>query len=252
MPVLPGAEPFEHDGSDDIGVLLCHGFTGSPQSMRPWGDALIEAGFTVRCPLLPGHGTDWREMNRTRWPDWYGAVEASFAELTARCATVFVCGLSMGGTLTLRIAEQHGSQVAGIVLVNPSVMTLRKDAKILPLLAKVVPSVGAIGGDIAKPGVVELAYPRMPLRAAVSLSELWHEVRTDLGKVSQPVLLLRSATDHIVEPENAKIVLDGISSEDVREVVLPNSYHVATLDNDAPTIFAQSIEFVRRVHKEKR
>ena len=66
MPVLPGAEPFLHDGSDEIGMLLCHGFTGSPQSLRPWGEHLAAEGLTVRCPRLPGHGTDWREMNRTR------------------------------------------------------------------------------------------------------------------------------------------------------------------------------------------
>lgn len=247
MPVLPGAEPFEHDGSDDIGVLLCHGFTGTPQSMRPWGNALIEAGFSVRCPLLPGHGTRWQDMNRTTWHDWYGAVDDVFRQLSAKCQHTFVFGLSMGGTLTLRLAEEHGDAVAGIVLVNPSVTTLRKDFRFLPLLSTFVPSVAAIGDDIAKPGVVELAYPRTPLRATVSLTQLWREVRGDLGKIRQPTLLLRSATDHIVEPVNARIVLDGINSEDVHEVVLPDSYHVATLDHDAPTIFTESIDFVRRL-----
>ena len=247
MPVLPGAEPFAHDGSGDVGVLLCHGFCGSPQSMRPWGDALIDAGFGVRCPLLPGHGTTPADANRTGWPDWYGAVEASLAELRAKYSTVFVMGLSMGGTLTLRLAQRQGDAIAGIVLVNPSVLTLRKDAKLLPVLARIFPTWAGIIGDIAKPGAVEVGYGRIPLRAAVSLSELWQVVRADLGKVTQPVLLLRSAVDHVVEPVNAQVVLDEISSADVREIVLPHSYHVATLDNDADTIFAESVAFARRV-----
>ena len=247
MPVLPGAEPFEHDGSGDVGVLLCHGFTGSPQGMRPWGDALIEAGFGVRCPLLPGHGTTVTDMNRTGWPDWYAALEAGLAELRAKYRTVFVMGLSMGGTLALRLAQRHGDAIAGLVLVNPSVTTLRKDAKLLPVLAKIFPTWAGITGDIAKPGAVEIGYKRIPLRAAVSLSELWQVVRADLAEVSQPVLLLRSAVDHVVEPVNAEIVLSEISSADKREIVLPRSYHVATLDHDAEMIGTESIAFARRV-----
>ncbi len=245
--MLVGAEPFAHEGSDDIGVLLCHGFTSTPQSMRGWAEHLAEAGHTVRCPLLPGHGTRWQELNRTTWRDWYGAVEQALDELRDRCRSVFVFGLSMGGTLTLRLAELH-PDIAGIVLVNPSVMTLRKEAKLLPVLSRVVPSMAAIAGDIAKPEVVELAYSRLPLRGMASLQQMWSVVRADLGSVRQPLLLLHSAVDHVVEPENSAIVLHDVGSQDVTEVVLDDSYHVATLDHDAPRIFSDSVEFVHRVH----
>ncbi|MEU6127861.1 alpha/beta fold hydrolase [Saccharopolyspora sp. NPDC047091] len=250
MPVLPGAEPFVHDGSDEIGVLLCHGFTGTPQGMRDWGEHLAAEGFTVRCPRLPGHGTHWRDLNRTGWTDWYAAVERDLAELTGRCRSVFVFGLSMGGTLTLRLAQNH-PELSGIVLVNPSVTTLRKDAVLLPLLSRVLPSIPGVAGDIAKPGAVELGYDRTPLRAAASLQRLWRLVRRDLGKVRQPVLLAHSATDHVVEPVNSTIVLEGIRSGDVTEVVLRDSYHVATLDHDAASVFTGSVEFVRRIHRER-
>jgi carboxylesterase len=251
VPVLAGAEPFAHDGSEEIGVLLCHGFTGSPQSMRPWGEHLAAEGLTVRCPRLPGHGTRWRELNTTRWPDWYECVDTELRRLAARCRSVFVFGQSMGGTLALRLAQEHGDALAGLALVNPSVTTLRRDAAVLPLLSRVVPSVAGVAGDIAKPGVVELAYSRLPLRAAASLAQLWQVVRTDLGKVTQPLLLLHSAVDHVVEPINSRIVLDGVRSEDIREVVLQDSYHVATLDNDAPLIFSESVEFANRVHRDR-
>lgn len=251
MPILPGAEPFTHDGSGEIGVLLCHGFTGSPQSMAPWGARLAEAGYTVTCPLLPGHGRTWQEMNRTGWTDWYREDDQAFTELASRCRSVFVFGLSMGGTLALRLAQRHGSSVAGLVLVNPSVTTLRRDAAFLPLLSRIVPSMPGISNDIKKPGVTELAYRRLPLRAAASLAKLWHVVRSDLERVDQPLLLLRSAVDHVVEPVNAEIILAGVRSPDVREVVLPDSYHVATLDNDADVIFRSSIEFAQRVHRER-
>jgi carboxylesterase len=251
VPVLPGAEPFTHDGSDDIGILLCHGFTGTPQSMRPWGEHLAAEGVTVRCPRLPGHGTDWREMNRTRWTDWYGRVAEDLAELTGRCSTVVVCGLSMGGALALRLAQEHGPSVAGLVLVNPSVTTLRREMALLPVISRVVPSFPPVGNDILKPGITELAYDRTPLRAANSLRHLWRVVRSDLGRITQPVLLYRSAVDHVVESVSSEIVLGSVRSADVTEVVLHDSYHVATLDNDAPTIFDGSLEFARRLHSQR-
>jgi carboxylesterase len=219
--------------------------------MAPWGARLADSGCTVSCPLLPGHGRTWQEMNRTDWPAWYREVDQAFEDLVSRCRSVFVFGLSMGGTLSLRLAQRHGSAVAGLVLVNPSVMTLRKDAVFLPLLSKIVPSMPGISNDIKKPGVTELAYRRLPLRAAASLSKLWQVVRGDLDRIDQPLLLLRSAVDHVVEPVNARTVLAGVRSADVHEVVLADSYHVATLDNDADVIFSSSIEFAQRVHRER-
>ena len=95
MPLLPGAEPFTHHGGA-TGVLLCHGFTGSPQSLRPWAEYLAEAGLSVWLPRLPGHGTTWQEMARTRWEDWYAEVDRAFDELRAKSDEIFVMGLSMG------------------------------------------------------------------------------------------------------------------------------------------------------------
>jgi carboxylesterase len=154
----------------------------------------------------------------------------------------------MGGTLTLRLAQERGDDLAGIALVNPSVTTLRKDAAVAPYIQWFVPWVPGVANDIKKPGATELAYDRLPTRAAVSLTALWALVRRDLGRVRCPVLLFRSPTDHVVEPVNSDLVLEGVGSDDVTDVVLHDSHHVATLDNDAPRIFTDSVAFVRRVH----
>lgn len=242
--VLPGAEPIDLPGGP-VGVLLSHGFTGTTQSMRPWAEHLAAAGLTVSAPRLPGHGTRWQDMNRTRFADWYGEIERSFDDLRARCDSVFVMGLSMGGTLTLRLAEQRGDQVAGIVVVNASLASERKDARLVPVLSKVVPSFPGIGSDIKKPGVQELAYDRIPLKAFASLRGAWPAVCADLSRITCPVLVFRSAEDHVVEPVSGRVLLEGLAGGTVEERVLENSYHVATLDNDAPAIFEGSLEFVR-------
>src|SRR5919109_4608653 len=107
MPVLPGAEPFSHEGGR-TGALLCHGFTGSPQTLRAWAEYLAAAGLTVSLPRLPGHGTTWQEMARTRWEDWYAEVDRALSDMRPRTDEIFVMGLSMGGCLALRLAEVHG------------------------------------------------------------------------------------------------------------------------------------------------
>lgn len=239
--------PFRHDGSD-IGVLLCHGFAGAPGSLRDWADHLADAGYTVRLPLLPGHGTKRPDMNRTTFDDWLAEVTRAFQELRASCRAVVIGGLSMGGTLTLRLAELYPEAVAGIVLVNPSVTTLRWDAKwLLPWLWRVLPAYPGIVGDIAKPGVTEPGYKYLPTRAAYSLSKAWPVVRADLPKVTAPVLLMHSTVDHTVEPENTRIVRAEIGSTDVTDIELTRSYHVATLDYDADLIFTSSVEFIEKV-----
>ena len=129
--VLPGAEPFAFPGSGPdgrTGVLLVHGFTGTPMSMRPWGEHLAEAGFAVRCPLLPGHGTRWQDCNLSSHGQWTTAVDEAFDALAADCDRVFVAGLSMGGTLATRFAEVRPDDLAGLLLVNPSFFTTRLDA----------------------------------------------------------------------------------------------------------------------------
>ena len=250
MPVQAHAEEFRSPGTGEnatTGVLLSHGFTGSPRSMRPFAEHLAADGYGVAVPRLPGHGTHWREMNSTRWQDWYAVLDNELERLRKEHDRVFVAGLSMGGCLTLRLAEEHGADIAGLILVNPSVRTDDKRLVLLPVLQRVVPSFPGISNDIKKPGVDEGAYDRMPLRALHSLSQLWQLTRDDLGKVTQPVLLFRSTVDHVVEPSSGRTVLASISSRDVTETLLEDSYHVATLDNDAPRIFADSTAFIRRV-----
>jgi carboxylesterase len=257
MTLMPGAEPYEKllDTPEGrrVGILLAHGFTGTPQSMRPWARALEEAGWSVNLPLLPGHGTTWQDMNTTGWGDWYATLEQSLALLVEHCSTVVVAGMSMGGTLALRLTEQYGpagaksigDRLLGTMLVNPSLATERKDAVLLPIAQRFIGSFPGIANDIAKEGARELAYGRLPLKAAYSMRALWTVTRRDLPLVTTPVLLYQSAVDHVVEAVSSGLVLAGIRSGDVSHHVLPRSFHVATLDHDAEHIFTTSVEWIR-------
>jgi carboxylesterase len=79
----------------------------------------------------------------------------------------------------------------------------------------------------------------------MQLRQLWAATRADLARITAPVIVFHSRVDHVVEPANSTVLLAGVSSTDTTEVVLENSYHVATLDNDAPLIFDGSADWIR-------
>ena len=241
---VSASEPFEYDGGP-VGVLLCHGFTGSPQTLRPWADHLAGHGFTVSLPRLPGHGTAWPDLARTGWRDWYAEVDRAFGGLASRCEQTFVFGLSMGACLALRLAEVHGGAVRGLVLVNPSLAPDTKLFLLAPVLKHVPLSLPGIASDIKKPGEREFGYDRVPVRAAATLPRLWEVTTRHLGDVTQPVLVYRSTVDHVVGPASMRVLLQGLATSQVTVRECPDSYHVATLDNDAGAIFEGSVTFVR-------
>jgi carboxylesterase len=242
--LLPGAEPFEHAGGP-VGVLLCHGFTGSPQTVRSWAEYLAGQGLSVSLPRLPGHGTIWQDLARTGWQDWYGAVDDAFGALAGRCEQTFVFGISMGGCLAFRLAEVHGSAVRGLVVVNPSLAPDTRLFLLAPVLKRVLRTLPGIASDIKKPGVEEVGYDKVPVRAAAELPGLWRITARHLGEVTQPVLVYRSAVDHVVGPASMQVLLAGLPPGVATVRELADSHHVATLDNDAETIFEGSLKFVQ-------
>jgi carboxylesterase len=253
MTVHPLAAPYsaparpELTGGRSIGVLLSHGFTGQPASMKPWGEALAALGYAVEVPRLPGHGTTWQEMNSTTWADWYAEVSGALDKLRADNDAVVLCGLSMGGALVLRLAADRPDDVAGVVVVNPAVATKRLDVKLLPVLKHLVKSFPGIANDIKKEGGEEYGYTKTPLKAAHSMMQAWPLLVADLSKVTAPLLYLRSTEDHVVDEKSQPLITGGVSSTDVTVVPLEDSYHVATLDNDFDKIVAESSAFIARV-----
>ncbi len=245
-PIIPGAEPWSAAG-DTRGVLVLHGFTGNPQTMRPLAEALAAVGLTVELPLLPGHGTAMEDMLPTRWEDWSGAAETAFQSLAARCERVAVTGLSMGGTLTCWLAERH-PHLAGIAVVNPFVEPPADDARafVQAMLDAGTEATEGIGSDIKKEGATEAAYSGTPLAALLSLFDGVEEVRDSLARIRCPVLLLSSREDHVVDPVSGDVLAAEVLGP-LDRVHLEDSYHVATLDNEAPLIERRVVEFACKV-----
>ena len=246
MSVLEGAEPFSAAGSNGNGVLVCHGFTGNPQSMRGLAEAFANAGFSVELPLWPGHGTSIDDMLETSWDDWSAAAEAAYTELATRCGKVVVAGLSMGGTLATWLAARH-PEIAGLVAINAAIEpggdafldilreTLTQGTTVMP----------AIGNDVADPDQKELAYEGVPVQPLITLLEAQAALAPQLGEVRCPTLVITSRQDHVVPPASSDYLAERVSGP-VERVFLDRSYHVATIDFDRDEIFHRSVEFAQK------
>jgi carboxylesterase len=244
-PDLPGCEPWSTNGGRH-GVLVLHGFTSCPQSMRPLAEAFGNEGYTVDLPLLPGHGTTVDDLAVTGWADWSVAADDVYQNLAARCDRVVVVGLSMGGSLTAWLASRY-PEIAGIVCINP-LLHIADD--LVGLVREMVDAgedrTAAIGGDIADPGTREVTYDQVPLRALLSLAEGAEAVAGAVDGITCPVLLMTSPQDHTVPPSNSDELAATVRGP-VQRVSLERSYHVATLDYDRDLVVSESLKFVAKV-----
>lgn len=244
-PILPEAQPFFFEGNE-IGVLVSHGFTGTTQSMRYLGEKLArEGGFTVIGPRLKGHGTDPRDMAQSTAEDWIRSIETALETLQARCTTIFMTGLSMGGTLTLYTAAMYPHVIKGALPINAAIQLHSADMAMLAYLRDAPEMLPGIGSDIKEPGIVELAYPLTPVRAIREIYALMAVTHDLLPRVTCPTLIFQSREDHVVPPANGPFILEHIGAAEKRLVWLENSYHVATLDYDKDLIAEESIRFIQ-------
>lgn len=245
-PILAGAEPWSSPEGGPHGVLVLHGFTGNPHSMRPLAEAFAAAGFAVEMPLLPGHGTAVEDMIPTTFADWSAAAEEALERLAGRADRLVVAGLSMGGTLTAWLAGRH-PELAGVIFINALVDEPDGAREFVQALLDGGDSVmDGIGSDIADPDSTELAYAETPLAPLASLFGVAAEVHAGLRTVTLPVLILTSAQDHVVAPTNSDTIASLVAGP-VERVTLERSFHVATLDYDAELIQQRAVDFARRV-----
>ncbi len=246
MEIMKGAEPYSFKGNKDIGLLLIHGFTGTTSSLKGIADYFTKLGYHIELPRLSGHGTKPEDLNNVKYTDWLSDVEEAFDKLKKRCLNIFVIGLSMGGSLTLIMAENH-PEIKAIVLINHA--CIFKDIRLLfvPILKHFMRFADAVSGDVKDPEVKELAYDKSPVWGVHELLKLIKLMKKDLNKVTQPTLILKSKEDHVIPRESVSYVYERIQSVKKRVEWLTNSYHVATIDYDKEVIIEKIKNFIDEV-----
>lgn len=242
MAVIHGAEPFLFPGGEQ-GVLLIHGFTGSPSEMKILGEHLHTQGFTVLAPRLCGHGTHVRDMNSTSWPYWYASVEDGYHLLTGLCRDIAVVGLSMGGLLALKLAvEQPVTQVA---VLSAPIHLYEKRLPLLPLYRLFRSYEPKRKKNF--PGVdpaYNVSYDHTPLASLESLLAFIKHVDKLLPLLEVPLFIAQSRAEHTVRPESAQHIFDRAGSKEKELFWLEKSGHIITLDVERMKLFAALDNFL--------
>jgi carboxylesterase len=239
-----------HGENSRIGIILVHGFTGSPASMRPWGEFLNSKGYSVRVPLLAGHGTKVEELNKVKWQVWPAKVIFEIEQISKSCDQIILIGLSMGGSAILNVAASLSGgekNIVGLILVNPMIHVRGVPAELAYFLSRFQLFRKSVGDDIKRPGMTEWGYDALPTRGIHQLLKMLRITRRNLSTVKIPLQLFHSVDDHTLPVSNTEIILRGIGSLEKNRIELVNSYHVATMDYDQELIFQNSLTFIERL-----
>jgi carboxylesterase len=241
---MKGAEPFLLPGGEH-GVLLVHGFTGSPSEMRLLGAYLNKACFTVLAPRLCGHGSAVNDMENTKWPHWYGAVEDGYCFLKGLCQTISVVGLSMGGLFTLKLSTDY--EVHKIVSLNSPIFIADKRLKFLPivkLFRKYEQKKRRKLPDLEP--IYSIYYDKVPLKSIASLQALIRHVEERLPEVKAPILVVQSRHDRTVRPESGPYIYDRVGSQQKEMKWFERSGHLVSLDVEREAVFQVIAEFLHK------
>lgn len=232
---------------NEIGVMLVHGYSATPAEVRLLGEYLNGLGYTVLCPLLPGHGTSIDDFSRTKWTDWAFHLEREYAALKSECPAVFVGGESLGALLSIFLGIYH-PEISGLILNAPALYPmswLAYSAPIMRYFIKTKPK----KRDSSSPVVDERwnGYNMDAVAAVAEYIKVQRTVKPLLNDIRQPTIIFQGRLDETVKPEGAQEIYDGICSDDKSLVWMENSTHCVLLDREWESIAQQTAEFIRRL-----
>jgi len=238
-------QPFAFDRGP-IGCVLLHGFTSAPKEMRPLGDYLAARNYTVRGVRYAGHGTSPQELARTTWRDWVASAEEAVAELRGGCTQVWSIGLSLGGLISLYLAEQQ--LVNGVCAIAPAIDPPDRRMAFARLLTPFRPYSHKDLADLHDP--IALAghadYDQFPTRAVAELHALMRHTRRRLNRIDAPLLLILARHDRVVALNALDTIWSRVASADKQQLILERGGHIVTEDYDKDTAFAAIEQFLQQ------
>ncbi|CAM2946460.1 acyl-CoA synthetase [Legionella steigerwaltii] len=262
----------------EVGVLLVHGYSGTPGEVSELAFQLAKSDITVAVPQLAGHCSSYSDLKNTNWQDWYTSVKKAFDLLSQHCEKIFVAGLSAGSLLALNLALENPEHIAGVILLSPvffydgwniskwqrafnSLMIhsyLRyiykvrdkapygiKNETIREAIASLL--VNGKEKNIAKTG--NMIVPALGL---YEVDKLIKYIQGKLSCIKSPTLVVHSLDDDMASYKNAEYVKNHIGSELIEIVYLNNSYHIITLDNEKELVALNLIRFIKQNSKSRK
>lgn len=238
---------FQISGSKDSCVILIHGFTATTVEVRPLANELANAGYSVICPLLPGHNTTPEDLNKIKWQEWVSSVDYVLEKAFIDFDNVFIGGESMGGLVACYLAA-HYESIKGVLLFSPALFVPKLQlSKFIRYFRPFMPKAARKKDVVNTEKYPWKGYTVNPTSAANELYKLQKIVRTNLPKIVQPVLIIQGKNDNTITPESSNYIYEHISSKDKKLVIMENSGHCVLLDQDFQLVVEYSKNFLSRL-----
>jgi len=254
IPIMNGADPFFYKRGS-IGVLMIHGFTSTPQEMKSLGKYLAKRDITCYCPLLKYHGTVVEDLTKGNLLEWNEQVINEVNFLKQYCDMIYVAGNSFGGNLTLIYASSH--RIQGVISFGTPVFWKRerfyksmyfilRQFKIFQ--KKSYPS-NRNGVD---PRIIKrkVHYSKVPLPTLSQVLKSASMTKKVLSKIQDPILIIQSVTDHMVDKRTPGYIYDRVGSKQKKIVWINDSYHVVLVDKNKKIAFEETYQFIQATKKD--
>ncbi len=228
------------------GVLLIHGFTSTPQSIMNLAEKIHKENFKVFLPKLPGHCTNWEDLANVTFEDWINTLENKALKLLKTSDKINIIGLSMGGTLAAILAERLREKANTLTLLCAPFVSKFSHSFGYSIARFFLKTVDGVGGDIKSTKKQEECYKKVPVKAVGEFLRTVKVGKKCLPEIKIPVRLFYAKDDHVISNKNPKEAYRLLGSTDKKLKVFTNSYHVMTLDNDAPELFNDIINFLKK------
>ena len=247
--ILEKARPYFHKADGDTLAILIHGFTGTPYDLRELGEFLYSKNVSVRAPLLPGHGSHWRDLEKVSDKDWQEAIEREVLNFFNEFKNIYLIGYSFGANLALNMSVKHPEKIKGVVSLGISIF-LRKD----PLIRKMLPVVHNLFGKYRKKYVRKKvleeyeetgAYARIPTKSIYDFYNFVDNItKKELPKVTVPTLIIHSRDDRVTHPKSSHFVHEKIRSPQKDLLILDDINHNPLNSQVRNEIFSKIERFI--------
>jgi carboxylesterase len=232
--IIVGAEPRLYESAGSRALLLFHGYNDSPQTLDRIAKRVSAAGWTVRVPLLPGHGRSLRAFDDWRAEEVFAVAREEYAALRAIYPTVAVGGLSMGGALACWLAAE--ADVDAVVLYAPMLFVPRPmevgvhTARLWSALTKYL--VGGSSPSVLDPGTFRslIAYKTSTRRSLEALERIARETIVRLGFVHAPIFIAQSVEDNRLPRDQSERAHARLGTKDRTVEWVTGAGHVLTVD----------------------
>ncbi|MDR3594415.1 alpha/beta fold hydrolase [Clostridium sp.] len=229
---------------NDIGCLLIHGFSSTPAELRELGEKLMTEGYSVCGVKLKGHRTTLEDFESSKYNHWIDSVEGAYNKLKSFCSKIYVIGHSMGGVLTLNLAENH--VVDKLVLLAPALITKDKTALLVPILKHFIKYTEWPPMKRPKEETKYLlGYSKIPLACIHELSKLQKITKAKLNKIDKPLLIIHSKKDNSIDEKGIELIEKEVASKEIKNVCLNKCGHNITVECEKETVFKEVIEFLK-------